>query len=207
MRRSLIPVCFALASLALNACGKPPESAPAPTSPEAATTAARPMALALAPPTSNAPLAVSSLAIGAGQRIADRNTAYHEGLSPPLAWGSVAGVRTWAVIVEDPDAPSPQPYLHWLAWNLPAETVGLPEGLTSATAPTGMVQGLNDDGEPGWTGPRPPAGTGDHHYHFEVFALDTVLELPISASREDVIAAMGGHVLASGEAVGLAAAP
>jgi Raf kinase inhibitor-like YbhB/YbcL family protein len=195
------------AALALAACGRADKAsavAPAPT-----TTAppARRVALSLAPPMAPIQLPVSSVAIGAGGRLADRNTAYHDNLSPALAWGSAAGAQSWVLIVEDPDANRPRPYVHWLAWNLPAKTASLPEGLTRATAPPGMVQGFNSGGGLGWGGPRPPKGTGDHHYHLQVFALDTVLNLPPIASREDVVAAMKGHILASGEAIALYAAP
>lgn len=211
MRKIPVPAVIAIASLSLVACGKPAAapapSAPAPATAQAATPPAKPVALALVTPMSAAPLPVSSLAIGAGHRIADRNTAYHQGLSPPLLWGSAAGAQSWVVMVEDPDAPSPRPFLHWLAWNLPAATLNLPEGLTRATTPPGMVEGLNGKGDPGWVAPKPPPGTGDHHYHFQVFALDTLLNLASAASRDDVVAAMKGHVLAAGETVGLAKAP
>lgn len=207
MRKSLVPACLAVAGLSLAACSKPAEptagAAPAATAPRSA----KPVAISLVSPMSATPLPVSSLAIGSGQRIADRNTAYHEGLSAPLAWGAAAGVQSWVVMVEDPDADTPQPFLHWLAWNLPARTLSLPEGLTAATTPPGMIQGLNGKGDPGWVAPKPPPGTGDHHYHFQVFALDTVLDVPPTASRDEVVAAMKGHVLAAGETVGLSAAP
>ena len=204
---SLAPLCLAGAALVLQACSKPAEPPAAPAAAPATAPAAKPVALSMVTPMSATPLPVSSLAIGAGQRIADRNTAFHEGLSAPLAWGAAAGVQSWVLMVEDPDAETPQPFLHWLAWNIPASTVSLPEGLTAAATPPGMVEGLNGKGAPGWVAPQPPAGTGDHHYHFEVFALDTTLSLPATASRDDVVAAMKGHVLAAGETVGLAAAP
>lgn len=197
-------------ALALAACGRterqtattspPPAAAAKPTKPLTLT-------LTLAPAIATIPLPVSSTAVGAGQRLGDRYTAYHDNISPPLAWGQVGGARSWVLLVEDPDANRPEPYVHWLAWNLPATVTSLPEGLTSATRPQGMQEGINSGLSLGWAGPKPPAGTGDHHYHFQIFALDTVLELPLTAGRNDVAAAMEGHVLASGETVGLYSAP
>jgi Raf kinase inhibitor-like YbhB/YbcL family protein len=208
MRQALIIPPFVLAAaLAMTGCGKAAETPAAAPPASLPAKLAKPLALDLAPPMSGIPLPVSSLAIGSGGRLADRNTAYHENLSPPLAWGSIGGVQSWVVIVEDPDANRPRPYVHWLAWNLPPRTASLPEGLTAATAPPGMIQGFNSGLGPGWGGPKPPKGTGDHHYHFEVFALDTVLTLPRLASRDDVATAMKGHVLASGEALAVYAAP
>ncbi|MDQ0466140.1 Raf kinase inhibitor-like YbhB/YbcL family protein [Caulobacter ginsengisoli] len=196
-------------AVALAACGKPAATAAVPPAPPPVQVIkpAKPLALNLAPALSAIPLPVSSTALGAGQRLADRNSGYHDNLSPPLAWGSTGGVQSWVVIVEDPDANRPEPFVHWLAWNLPAKTRSLPEGLTAATAPPGMKQGFNSGLGLGWFGPKPPKGTGDHHYHFQVFALDTVLNLPPTAGRSGVVAAMKGHVLASGEAIGVYSAP
>jgi Raf kinase inhibitor-like YbhB/YbcL family protein len=153
------------------------------------------------------PLPVTSQAIDAEHRLVDRNSAYHDNLSPPLTWGRVGGVQSWVLMVEDPDAPTPRPFLHWLMWNIPAKADSLPEALPPTAAPQGLVQGANGTGARGWSGPLPPAGTGPHHYHIELFALDVLLSLDPAASREDVIAAMKGHVLASGEAVATYAAP
>lgn len=207
MRRTPVSLSLIVAAgLSAWACGRPAEPpAKAPAAPAAQP--AKPLTLDLAPPMSKIPLAVSSLAIGAGGRLGDRFTAYHDNLSPPLAWGNVGGVQSWVVVVEDPDANRPRPYIHWLAWNMPARTASLPEGLTAATTPPGMAQGFNSGLGPGWGGPRPPKGSGLHHYHFQVFALDTVLELPRMASRDALVAAMKGHVLASGETVGTYSAP
>ena len=81
----------------------------------------------------------------------------------------------------------------------------MPEGLQDhprLTAPEGMLQGLNSRGSMGYFGPRPPVGDPPHHYHFQVFALDTRLEVPPGAERDAVLEAMKGHVLAAGELVG-----
>jgi Raf kinase inhibitor-like YbhB/YbcL family protein len=108
----------------------------------------------------------------------------------------VANAKSYALIVEDPDAPMARPFVHWLAWNIPGSTTELPEG-----SPQVAVEGENGSGSMGYFGPRPPAGDADHHYHFQVFALDTTLNLAPGAKRDDVVEAMKGHVLAKGELV------
>lgn len=214
MSRSVLMLGLSAACLLASACSKPageatgqPTGPSAPAAPTVEAPAGKPLALSRAPAMSAIPLAVSSSAIDAGHRIASRYTAFGQGESPPLAWGAAAGVQTWVIMVEDPDADTPQPFLHWMTWNVPAKTMSLPAGASPTTALSGMVAGQNGGGTRGWTPPHPPAGTGDHHYHFQVFALDTQLDLPPTASRDEVIAAMKGHVLAAGETVGLAAAP
>jgi Raf kinase inhibitor-like YbhB/YbcL family protein len=103
-----------------------------------------------------------------------------------------------------------RPYIHWLIWNIPGDVDWLPEGLPERyrlVTPQGAIQGRNDTGDHGYFGPRPPAGTGVHHYHFQIFALDGPLTLPADASLRDLVSAMQGRVLADGELVGTYAAP
>jgi Raf kinase inhibitor-like YbhB/YbcL family protein len=100
--------------------------------------------------------------------------------------------------------------VHWLIWNIPGDAVGLPEGvpLGQATAtPPGAIQGMSDAHTPGYFGPHPPAGTGLHHYHVELFALDQRLDLKASAQLPQLEAAMQGHVLAKGVLVATYTAP
>ncbi|MEP6967659.1 MAG: YbhB/YbcL family Raf kinase inhibitor-like protein [Pseudomonadota bacterium] len=153
-------------------------------------------------------MTVASGAIGADGKIGARYSAYGANLSPALEWSPVAGARSYAVILEDPDAPAPRPWSHWLIWNIaPAET-SLPEGVPLGAAPNrppGAAQGRGDAGDVGYFGPKPPGGT--HHYHFEVFALDRVLALAGGADRDALLTAMRGHVLAWGELIGTFAAP
>lgn len=143
---------------------------------------------------------LSSPAFTAGAAIPARHTCEGEGLSPPLAWGAPPpGTRSWALVVDDPDAPG-KTWVHWLAWDIPAEARGLPEGIApTATSP---VQGRNDFREVGWGGPCPPKGHGAHRYVFRLYALDRPLALPPGATRAEVEKAMAGHVLASGELTG-----
>jgi Raf kinase inhibitor-like YbhB/YbcL family protein len=90
--------------------------------------------------------------------------------------------------------------LHWLAFNIPVQVRSLSEGLSQM--PAGTVLGSNVEGKPAYTGPHAPAGGPPFHYHIEVFALDTVLNLTTGASREAVWDAIDGHVLADGDTVG-----
>lgn len=122
--------------------------------------------------------------------------------SPALAWtGAPAGTKSFALIVEDPDAPMGT-FVHWLFFNLPAGATGM-----AADAPTtpqlsdAARQGSNGMGAVGYKGPCPPPGK-IHHYHFELFALDTTLDLPSAADAASLRAAMQNHVKASAELVG-----
>ncbi|MEN1928404.1 YbhB/YbcL family Raf kinase inhibitor-like protein [Luteimonas sp. MJ204] len=157
-----------------------------------------------------AALALQSQAFADGQPIPTRYSAYGDDVSPPLAWQPVEGAKSYALLMEDPDADRPHPYLHWLAWNIPAGVTSLPEGLAAdprLAEPDGMLQGTNDRGSVGYFGPRPPAGSGIHHYHVQVFALDTMLEVDPGAGRDALLGAMRDHVMDKGVLVGTYAGP
>jgi Raf kinase inhibitor-like YbhB/YbcL family protein len=123
--------------------------------------------------------------------------------SPALAWdGAPAATKTFALIVDDPDAPAGD-WVHWVVFNLPAATHALPGGLAhSAALPSGGRQGRNDFGKVGYGGPCPPRGAA-HHYRFSLYALDAGLDLPPGATKADLQMAMRDHVLAQAELVGL----
>lgn len=109
------------------------------------------------------------------------------------------------IVAEDPDAKPITPFVHWVAWNVPGNVTSLPEGLQKQdrlTEPAGLVHGLTSRGSVGCYGPRPPVGDPPHHYRFQVLALDAVLQLPLGSSRDHVLAAAKGHVIAKGELVG-----
>jgi Raf kinase inhibitor-like YbhB/YbcL family protein len=138
------------------------------------------------------------------QAIPFRHSAYGENISPQLSWSSAPeNARSFVLIMEDPDALQPQPFVHWIAYNIPAEATGLREGLPKEQEldEPKLVQGRNSAGSTGYFGPRPP-DEKTHRYHFQVFALDRMLDLLPGANRQDVVEAMKGHVLAMGEIVG-----
>lgn len=127
-------------------------------------------------------------------------------VSPPLSWSDVpAGTREVAVLCEDPDAPFPSPFVHWLVHGLPPDVHALPEGLAKTSVVPGVPsahQGDNSGRDEGYTGPMPPPGHGVHHYYFQVFALDRRLNLQDSPTRDELVHAMEGHVLAAGTLIG-----
>jgi Raf kinase inhibitor-like YbhB/YbcL family protein len=155
----------------------------------------------------SATLSVTSAAFAPGASIPMPYSAYGENFSPALAWsGAPSGTKSFVLMMEDPDAKTPKPFVHWLLFNLPPQTTSLPEAMPSPlrlTQPEGAQHGLNSRGHAGYFGPRPSAGDPPHHYHFQVFALDTMLAVPPGADRDAVLAAMKGHVIARGEHVGL----
>jgi Raf kinase inhibitor-like YbhB/YbcL family protein len=143
-------------------------------------------------------------------RLADRHSAYFDNISPPLAWTHAPDVQAWAVIVEDPDAPRAQPFVHWMIWNIRGEARSLPEGLSNSDylpTPQGGIQGRNDMGGHGWFGPRPPAGHGVHRYYFQVFALDDFIEMGPDTKLRELLNALKGHTIAKGEMMATYEAP
>ncbi|MEH6665579.1 MAG: YbhB/YbcL family Raf kinase inhibitor-like protein, partial [Brevundimonas sp.] len=138
---------------------------------------------------------------GADQPIPPNYSEYYDGVSPPLTWSTVEGAISYVIIVEDPDAGAPRPFVHWVAWNITEPMV--PEGLNEEIVlPNGIRQGVTSRGSPGWMGPRPPVGDPPHPYHFQIFALDRMLDVPPGADRDRVLEAMRDHVLAEGVLVG-----
>jgi Raf kinase inhibitor-like YbhB/YbcL family protein len=137
-----------------------------------------------------------------------RYSAEGENVSPPLRWSGVpAETRELVLVCEDPDAPMPRPFVHWVVRGLRPDQTALPEGVERASMPrdlAGAMQGENSKREIGYMGPLPPKGHGPHHYHFELFALDEPLELDAQApDRDALMKAMRGHVLAHGEVIGV----
>jgi len=124
-------------------------------------------------------------------------------LSPPLLWSGVPGsAKSFALIVDDPDAPRKEPWVHWILYDLPAGTHELGEGIPGIEdLPGGGKQGKNDFGKIGYGGPAPPPGM-PHRYYFKLYALDKVLDLPAGAAKHDVEQAMKGHVVAQGQLMG-----
>ena len=126
-------------------------------------------------------------------------------LSPPLHWQGVPdNIRSLVLIVDDLDAPDPKApkmtWVHWVLYNLPPDSRGLPQGCTSADLPPGTREGLNDWKRTGYGGPCPPIGR--HRYFFKFYALDQELEAMDRPDKAQVEAAMKGHIIAQAELVG-----
>lgn len=157
------------------------------------------------------PVKVESPAFANGDEIPHANSDYGDGLSPALTWDDVPpATRSFAVVLEDPDVRQNAPFVHWLLYNLPGDMRELPESIPPDSPLTefgGARQGRTSNGTIGYFGPRPPTQDKPHHYHFEVFCLDSYLDIDSGADREQLIKAMTGHVLAKGELVGLYEAP
>lgn len=150
-------------------------------------------------------LEVTSTAFKQAGAIPARYTCEGDDASPPLAWSGVpTGTKSLAMIVDDPDAPDPakpqRVYVHWVVYNIPPGTNSLPENASKKGLPAGAVQGKNDFGKNGYGGPCPPIGR--HRYFFKLNALDTELTGLSNATKADVLRAIEGHVLASGELMG-----
>jgi Raf kinase inhibitor-like YbhB/YbcL family protein len=153
-------------------------------------------------------LQVTSTAFDAGAPIPRKHTGEGEDLSPPLAWSGVPdGAVELALIMDDPDAPRPEPWVHWVLAKIPADATGLPEGVPRVErpdVPRGAIQGVNSwtSDRIGYRGPMPPEGHGTHHYHFMLYALDRALDVSSGVTKEDLLGGMAGHILAQGELIG-----
>jgi hypothetical protein len=128
-------------------------------------------------------------------------------VSPPLSWSGVpAETKELALVVDDPDAPTPEPWVHWLIYKIPPTTTSLSENVLPVlrvASPAGALQGKNSwPKRIGYGGPAPPKGHGLHHYHFKLFALDAPLDVAPGIDKEELLAAMKGHIIAEGELIG-----
>jgi Raf kinase inhibitor-like YbhB/YbcL family protein len=142
---------------------------------------------------------VSSPAFEPGGAIPQKYTGEGRDVSPPLIWeGLPDETKEIALICDDPDAPTPNPWVHWVVYKIPADVMGFREGSTQGE----VLEGKNDFGTLGYGGPMPPKGHGVHHYYFKVYALDTELEVAAGLTKEQLLEAIEGHVLDEGELVG-----
>ncbi|MBI4487930.1 MAG: YbhB/YbcL family Raf kinase inhibitor-like protein [Deltaproteobacteria bacterium] len=123
-------------------------------------------------------------------------------VSPPLRWeNSPPGTKTFALIADDPDAPVGT-WVHWVIYDLPPETRELAEGVpTSDTLPSGVKQGINDFRNVGYGGPCPPRGPA-HRYFFKLYALDTETKLKPRATKQQLLDAIKGHIVAEAQLMG-----
>jgi Raf kinase inhibitor-like YbhB/YbcL family protein len=155
--------------------------------------------------TSEGKMQITSTAFANHGSIPAKHTCEGPDVSPALAWvGAPAGTKSFALIVDDPDAPDPaapkMTWVHWVLYDLPASATGFPEALAPKELPKGTLEGTNDWKRTGYGGPCPPIGR--HRYFFKLYALDAKLHLKSGASKADIEAAMQGHILAHGELIG-----
>ena len=155
--------------------------------------------LTLTAPPNALPVRLTSPAFADNQPIPAEYSCQGDNHSPALDWeGIPADAKSLALIVEDPDAPGGT-YVHWVLANIPATEKGLSAG---QAAPAGAVQGANSSRRSGYTGPCPPAGKA-HHYIFTLYAVDRILTLDAAPDKAGLLAALEGHILATGQLVGI----
>ena len=150
-------------------------------------------------------LTITSSAFAPNGSIPALYTCEGKDLSPPLAFGGLpAGTKSLALIVDDPDAPDPAApkmiWVHWVLYNIPAATPGLPEAVKATALPAGTREGQNDWGRTGYGGPCPPVGR--HRYFHKLYALDVVLPPLARPDRSALEKAMQGHILGRAELIG-----
>jgi len=150
-------------------------------------------------------LTITSAAFAPDGPIPSLYTCEGQDASPPLEWrGAPVGTRSFALVVDDPDAPDPaaprMTWVHWVLYNLDPAAAGLPEAVEASALPAGTREGVNDWGRTGYGGPCPPIGR--HRYFHKLYALDTMLadlRRPTKAALEK---AMRGHILAQSTLIG-----
>ena len=146
-------------------------------------------------------LKITSSAFDEGGMIPKKYTCDAENVSPPLAWsGAPSGTKSFALICDDPDAPAGT-WVHWVVYNIPAGEKGLNEAVPqNKKLENGTMQGISDFGKPGYGGPCPPGGT--HRYFFKLYALDIALKIQSDFTKDSLLDAMKGHLLAEGQLMG-----
>jgi len=148
-------------------------------------------------------LQLTSDAFASGQSIPAKYTCIGKSISPALAWNEPpAGTQSFALIVDDPDAPG-RTWVHWVLFNIPATMRSLQEDLPITgknVDPNAIYAGNNSSGKPSYQGPCPPSGT--HRYFFKLYALDTIINLLPGATKEQVLKETDGHILAQAELMG-----
>ena len=150
-------------------------------------------------------LILTSPAFSHGEEMPRRYTCEGDDVSPPLTWSGAPGeTRSFALVVDDPDAPDPEApkmtWVHWVLYNIPATADRLAEAVRRASLPPPTQEGLNDWKKQGYGGPCPPIGR--HRYFHKLYALDTVFSDLRQPTKPQLEQAMGGHVLALAELVG-----
>jgi Raf kinase inhibitor-like YbhB/YbcL family protein len=151
---------------------------------------------------------VTSTAFGQGEPIPRKYTGEGQDVSPPISWkGLPEGTKELVLICDDPDARGNEPWVHWVIYKIPATATGLPEGITREArlkTPAGLLQGKNSwpKDNIGYRGPLPPSGTGTHHYHFRVYAMEAHLVVESGLDKKTLLTEIKGHILGEGDLVG-----
>jgi hypothetical protein len=150
---------------------------------------------------------IESPAFRPNEPIPRRHTGDGEDVSPELSWSGVpVDAKELALICDDPDAPRPEPWVHWVIYKIPPNMPGLPEGVEATEdppIPAHAIQGVNSWDEIGYRGPAPPPGHGVHHYHFKLYALNARLDVNPGLTKDELLAVMKGKIIAEGELVGM----
>jgi len=192
-------------SLALAACGKFERAQPADTDTLAIKTDSVSPAHQTNSGSRNMSFKLSSPAFAPNGSIPSKYTCEGADISPPLEWsGATEGTRSFALIVDDPDAPDPakpqRVYVHWVVLNISAKTTKLPENAAKSGLPSGAVQGSNDWGKQTYGGPCPPIGR--HRYFFKLYALDTEVKGLSNPNKAQLEKAMQGHIIGNAQVIG-----
>lgn len=150
-------------------------------------------------------LRITSPVFAADGDIPEKYTCQGEDIAPPLHWEGVPdNAKSLVLIVDDPDAPDPaaprMTWVHWLLYNIPPESSGLPEGATASDLPPGTLEGVNDWQRAGYGGPCPPIGR--HRYFHKLYALDTLLPDLKQPDKSALEAAMKEHVIEQSQLIG-----
>jgi len=142
----------------------------------------------------NATIQLTSPAFSHNDQIPIKYTCDGSNVSPTLSWANPPqATKSFALIVDDPDAPK-KVWVHWILFNIPAGVYTLKENFNKVNKDNTYITGATDfDGEQKWGGPCPPSGK--HRYHFTLYALDTMLDLPAGTKKEELIKAMEDHIL------------
>lgn len=141
---------------------------------------------------------IISPAFGHNQEVPSIYTCDGENVNPPVTFSDIPKeAKSLVLIVDDPDAVSKKPWIHWVVFNIDPTTLEIAEN----SVPSGAIEGITDFGKPGWGGPCPPSGA--HRYFFKLYALDTTLHLLDGAKKEEVEEAMNNHILSSAELIGV----
>lgn len=136
--------------------------------------------------------------------IPEKFTCDGKNISPRLMWsGAPSDTKSFALIVDDPDAPKKTPFIHWVIFNIPATEKKLDQAISKEkTLKNGIIQGQNDFNKIGYDGPCPPAGKA-HRYFFKLYALDSILKLEPGITKDDLLKSIEGHILAEAQLIGL----